>query len=346
MSTEKTNSTLSKLSTDSNDSTSTNQNVHIPVLLNEVISNLTDSDSDNSISAESSLKEKTYNFFDGTLGGGGYTNLLYNTLSSKTGVKDFEIYACDLDDEAISNFEARDKITLKCANFANYIQEFEDGFFDGIMVDLGFSSNQLEYSGRGFSYQNDDEELDLRYNQESGQPLWQHLAYIRDVKTLGKQIYEYSGEELSFKIAHKIMDYKSAGGKIFTVGDLKKIVIEAIPAKFQKNKFSILSRVWQSFRIIINKEFEALGNFLPTAAQKLKVGGKLAVVCFHSLEDKLVTKFMREVSRMHETDEYGNKEQFYKLVTKQAILPSIQEITDNSRSRSATLRIVQRLKID
>lgn len=315
------------------------KNLHVPVLVNEVCGFLTkDLQTGNS-----------YRFFDGTLGGGGYTRFLAQKLNSAR-LSDFLITAGDLDKDALQNFKL-DKhsskiIKLEHGNFAKLIGEFDNHSLNGIMLDLGFSSNQLEDSGRGFSYMQLEDPLDLRYDTALGRPtLKDKLRRVQDPKMLTKIIFTFSGEKLSPKFAEVILA-KQKSGQMNNVGDLSQAITDAIPAKLKKNKYSILSRVWQAFRIWVNDEMDSLERFLPIAIDKMAPGAKLAIVCFHSLEDKLVTKFMRQASKPIAIDDYGNKVQYFQLLTPKGITPSPDELEENVRSRSGILRVLQKTQTE
>ena len=279
--------------------------------------------------------------FDGTLGGGGHTLELLNRGAT--------VHASDLDLSAIQKFEGeldenlRTNFTSLHMSFSDAIESFPDGHFDGIMADLGFSSNQLDSSGRGFSYQQDDEVLDLRYDDQSGAPAWKLLDRIKTEKELGKILFDYSGEAFASRISSRIIRMKQNNETPYTVAMVKEAIIDAIPKKFANKTNKVLSRTWQSLRIWTNNEFEELKKFIHIAPEKLKTGGKLGIICFHSLEDKMVTKYFRELALPTSEDAYGNRTYAYKLVSKKAIKPTEEEIERNIRSRSATLRIIEKL---
>ncbi len=303
------------------------QNVHVPVLLNEVFESV------------SQLKNKGGKIFDGTLGGGGYTQKFLNG--------GFEVYASDLDENAINLVRTKlnnpEKLTVVNSNFADYIETFDKDFFDGIVLDLGFSSNQLQHSGRGFSYQNREEIFDLRYNITTGKSCFEKLREVKSAENLWTIIYTYSGEKFSKSISINIFNFLKENSGSVLVGEIVDQVTKAVPAKFQKHLNSTLSRVWQALRIWTNDEFGSLEKFLPLAAEKLKPGGRLAIVSFHSLEDKIVTKFMRNLAKPLEIDVFGNKTQAFKLITSKAIVASEKEVEENPRSRSALLRVLEKI---
>jgi 16S rRNA (cytosine1402-N4)-methyltransferase len=308
-------------------------NSHIPVLLNEVRDALFQDISG------------TITLFDGTLGGGGYTQQFINfATQNKMQINQF---SSDLDQSAIDRVLSYIKVPegqnleIRQGNFAEVIAQFENNFFDGITLDLGFSSNQLTESGRGFSYQQIEEPLDLRYNTETGKSASQKLLTLHNWQQLGKVIYEYSGEDLAMRIAKQV--YAINKKTPWTVGEFVDVVISVIPITALKRKNQILSRVWQGLRIWVNNEFESLQSFLPIALQKLKLKGKLAIVSFHSLEDKIVTKYFRSRCKPTKEDDFGNKEFEFKLLNARPITPSDLEIESNPRARSAVLRIIQKL---
>jgi 16S rRNA (cytosine1402-N4)-methyltransferase len=315
------------------------QNVHVPVLITEVNEYLV-------ANKKESLDANSVTLFDGTLGGGGYTQHFIDYChKNKLKLKQF---SCDLDqgavDRVLSYIKCPDDIELELrnGNFADVIQSFEANFFDGIVVDLGYSSNQLEVDERGFSYLQADQELDLRYDTDTGNSCSYKLLRIHNWQQLGKILYNNSGEDLAAKIAKAI--YNSNKKTPWTVGEVVEIVISVIPAVAMKRKNQILSRVWQALRIWTNEEFKSLEIFIQAAKDKLKVGGRLVVVSFHSLEDKIVTNYFRQLSKHVAEDVYGNKEYDYKIVNARPIVPSAGELEVNPRSRSAVMRVLERLR--
>lgn len=291
---------------------------------------------------------------DATFGGGGYTKYL---LENYTQVK-----ACDLDPVAVDRGKLffqeqikQGKLDIVNTNFKDYLKTFEDNSLDFIVADLGFSSDQLEYSNRGFSYFKLEEEFDLRYSaSQNSNKAWQLITRSNTPEELAKKIYEFSGEVFSRKISNSFfkniqrtwrdLKNKDQLNYVFYVKDIVEAVEEAIPKNFKNKKEAILSRVWQAFRIWVNDELESVKTFLLCGCDKLKPGGKIAIISFHSLEDKIVTNFFRRTAEPIEVDQYGNKIQKFRLLTKKAIVPSEEEISNNSRSRSAKLRVLEKLQ--
>jgi 16S rRNA (cytosine1402-N4)-methyltransferase len=314
-------------------------NTHVPVLINEVSDYLLEQKKD-------IFTDQKVNLFDGTLGGGGYTQRFIDYSNQNNII--LSQYSSDLDQGAIDRVLGYIKcpvaieLELRSGNFAEVIANFEDSFFDGIVVDLGFSSNQLEVDNRGFSYQQGDQELDLRYSVDVTHSCSYKLLRLHDWQQLGKILYNYSGEDLAAKIAKAI--YNTNKKTPWTVQQMVDTVISVIPAVALKRKNQILSRVWQALRIWTNDEFVSLESFIITAKDKLKVGGRLVVVSFHSLEDKIVTNYFRQLSKPVKEDVYGNKEYDFKIINARPIVPTLQEIETNPRSRSAVMRVLERLR--
>jgi len=312
------------------------ENNHIPVLLEPILEFLKDKN-------QAKTNNSNLKIYDGTFGGGSYSKAFLDP--------GYHVWACDLDSIATiiaSTFKQKYQTTFnfKTANFKDYIAEFEDNFFDSVVVDLGFSTNQLDFSGRGFSYSNGiDDNLDLRYNSDSGLACYELILKCKSKDELGKILYQNSGENLSFRLAGTLFELftNTKNPEKITVGQVVQNLERAIPAKFYKKSKAILSRIWQALRIWTNAEFEVLQEFLNNSLSKLAPGGMLVIVSFHSLEDKIVAQFMRQSCKPINEDVYGNKEYKYKLLTPKFISPTEQELLDNPRSRSGRLRILQRL---
>jgi 16S rRNA (cytosine1402-N4)-methyltransferase len=301
------------------------KNHHIPVLLSEV----------SGFVFENSLVPVV---FDGTFGGGGYSTLFLE--------KGAEVYTTDLDtsvyDRYFLSHSKTPHLHTYFGNFADVIQEFESGFFSSIVADLGYSSNQLEEGGRGFSYHQLNDFLDLRYDQSKGRGLLENLSKVGSNDNLGKILFQYSGETMSRRIAGQIFDDFRAK-KLVVVADLITSIDKVISKELWHKRNGIYSRIWQALRIWVNDEFVNLELFLNRSIDKLAPNGQLIVVCFHSLEDKIVTKFMRNAAKPLEIDDFGNTIRSFELITKKAIVPTDAEVDENIRSRSATLRVLKKL---
>lgn len=300
-------------------------NIHIPVLAQEVVS---------------FVPQSAKIAFDGTLGGGGHTRLLLQ--------QGLRVTSSDLDSLALTQVEDtledqyRSCWTPVHQSFEKALRELPNETCDFILADLGFSSNQLKSSRRGFSYKNEDEILDLRYNAEIGVPAWKKIQKSR-AEDVSRILFRFSGETLSQAIAKALDKIKKSEERPLFVKDIVQAIDSTLPKKFRHKRNAILSRVWQALRIWTNNEFDILKEFLECIPQKLSKGGRAAIICFHSLEDKLVASYFRTLSRPIVIDDYGNKEYRFKLLTKNALQPSANEIASNPRSRSALLRVLEKL---
>lgn len=307
---------------------------HVPVMLSECMDGL-------------KLKSGGV-YFDGTLGGGGHSYEILKRTSP-----DGKLVATDLDDYAIGRAKDRLKefdgrFTIVKDNFKNFrkIKEnLEIDGFDGILLDLGVSSFQLDDRSRGFSYMAEDELLDMRMNQEN--PLTA-ITIINEYseKELKKILSEYGEEKFSDRIARNIVAARSKS-RIETVGRLNEIINESIPAKF-KNDGHPSKRTFQALRIEVNGELEGLGEAITDMARGLKKGGRLAVITFHSLEDRIVKRVFKDLETDCICDKSlpvcvcGKKKEI-EIITKHPITASEEEQALNGRSKSAKLRIAEKV---
>ena len=273
---------------------------------------------------------------DSTFGGGGHS------LEICKRYKNVKIIALD-QDKSVWNGENKFKgcnISFSNDNFRNIDRVLEKlGIkeVDGIIFDLGLSSNQLENSGRGFSFMR-DEPL-LMTMKENPTPL--DITAEDVVNTWGEEsladiIYGYGEERQSRKIAKEIVEFRKKQ-KIKTTFDLVKIIEKAIPAKFRqknnKGKIHYATKTFQAIRIAVNDELQALREGLVKGFKILKTGGRMSVISFHSLEDRIVKRFYKEEV----------KKGMALLVNKKIIIPNDNEIKNNPRSRSAKLRILEKI---
>lgn len=307
---------------------------HVPVMLSECMDGL-------------KLKSGGV-YFDGTLGGGGHSYEILKRTSPNG-----KLVATDLDDYAIGRAKDRLKefdgrFTIVKDNFKNFrkIKEnLEIDGFDGILLDLGVSSFQLDDRSRGFSYMAEDELLDMRMNQEN--PLTA-ITIINEYseKELKKILSEYGEEKFSDRIARNIVAARSKS-RIETVGRLNEIINESIPAKF-KNDGHPSKRTFQALRIEVNGELDGLGEAITDMARGLKKGGRLAVITFHSLEDRIVKRVFKDLETDCICDKSlpvcvcGKKKEI-EIITKHPITASKEEQALNGRSKSAKLRIAEKV---
>ena len=279
-------------------------------------------------------------YIDGTFGRGGHTRLLLSKLDANA-----KVYAFDKDPQALEvayQLEKEDpRFKIIHASFADLQQEMNQiGLFevDGIMADLGVSSPQLDQAERGFSFMRNGP-LDMRMDNSQGPTAADWLVSV-DEEHLANIIYQYGEERYSRRIAKAI----KAAGYIDTTAKLAEIVKVAHP-KWEKNKHAA-TRTFQAIRIAINKELEDIEIFLPQAVEILKPEARLAVISFHSLEDRLIKQFIQKESTLEEDSGWGMPQQqkdTRRLKKVSRVKASDEEVKANPRSRSAWLRVAERL---
>ncbi|MEJ5305576.1 MAG: 16S rRNA (cytosine(1402)-N(4))-methyltransferase RsmH [Ignavibacteria bacterium] len=281
-------------------------------------------------------------YFDGTLGGGGYSEAILNKLS-----REGRLIATDLDDAAINfckkKFESENRITIVKENFKNIKQILEDlkiEKINGAVLDLGISSYQIDTASEGFSYRFETD-FDLRFDKSKGTPAYEIINDL-EAKEIADILRTYGEEKFAFKIAREIENYTKKK-KIRTTKEIVEIVSKVTP----RHKLNdTLSRIFQAFRIYVNDELENLKEFLNDVVDLVKSGGRIVIVSYHSLEDRIVKEFFnqnsQECSCPPEYDRCicGKKLRLKKL-TKKIITPSDEEIKLNPRSRSAKLRAAE-----
>ena len=272
--------------------------------------------------------------FDATLGYGGHTKAMMECLQGKG-----HMYATDVDPEESAKTRKRlaeqgfgeDILTVKLQNFCT-IDEIakEAGGFDFILADLGVSSMQIDNPKRGFSFRADGP-LDLRLNQEKGISAAERLDKISREELAG-MLYENSDEPYCEEIAKAITDEIRKGNRVDTTTKLREIIektLDFLPEKEKKDTVrKTCQRVFQALRIDVNREFEVLYEFMEKLPDALKPGGRVAILTFHSGEDKLVKKALKA----------GYKAGIYSDYAKDVVRPSAQECAQNGRARSTKMR--------
>jgi len=292
---------------------------HVPVLNNEIIHLL-----------QLKAGEKVV---DCTLGDGGHAEAILQEIKS-TG----KLLGIDTDPEAILRakqylYEFDNQITFVRDNFKNLKIIVEKENFnpvDAILLDLGWSSQQFEGRNRGFSFLKTDEPLDMRYDINQGIVASDILNY-RNKEELNKIFKQYGEEKLSKKIASKIIEKRKIK-EFETVGELVEIILQVYGNQAKISKIHPATRVFQALRIAVNDELEKLAKVLPQAIEILKPEGHLAIISFHSLEDRIVKHFFK-------------KNQNIKIITKKPIIATKEELEINPRARSAKLRVIEKLNI-
>ncbi len=295
---------------------------HNPVLLNESISGL-------NINPSGIYVDVTY-------GGGGHSQEILKNLNSCG-----KLIAFDQDQDAIENKSNDTRLNLVKSNFKylnNFLNYFKIKEIDGLLADFGISSHQIDNKNRGFSTRFNSE-LDMRMN--STQEIDAKIIVNDYDKDQLEYIFKNFGELRNYKkVTEKIISER-VKKSIETTGDLKKILAPLVKVK-DENKF--LAQVFQSIRIEVNDELEVIRTLLSDSSKYIKKGGRLVCISYHSLEDRIVKKFIQNGGSNDEvtSDIYGNKNIIFKKVGKM-ITPSNQEIKLNNRSRSAKLRIAEKI---
>lgn len=288
-------------------------------------------------------------YVDCTLGGAGHSELILSKLSEKG-----KLYAFDQDDIAIANAKEKlaaygDRLTIIKSNFLHLKEELEKHGVtevDGVLYDLGVSSPQLDTPERGFSYHH-DAPLDMRMDQDA--PLSAYDVINEwPYEKLVKIFFRYGEEKFSKQIARKI-EAAREGKPIETTGELVELIKDAIPAPARRKGGHPAKRVFQAVRIAVNDELGVFEKSLEQAIDLLAVGGRISVITFHSLEDRICKVTLKKASETPPLppglpiipEEYQPK---LKLVTRKPILPSEEELEFNNRARSAKLRIAEKVK--
>lgn len=292
--------------------------IHKPVLLKEILELLD--------------PRPSQKYIDATINGGGHAGAILE--------RGGEVLGVDWDCELIEKLKALPaqadgkKLKLVCDNYANLkriIAKHNFGPVAGVLADLGFSSYHLEKSQRGFSFLK-DEPLDMRYSPETNELTASEIVNRWSVPNIENILRTYGEERFARRIAEVIVRARSAK-RILTTGELAKIIERNVPAEYRRGRLHPATRTFQALRIAVNKELENLEKFVPSAIEILASEGKIAIISFHSLEDRIVKNTFKEYQ----------KRGFIKIVTKKPITASLTEKKDNPRSRSAKLRVAQRI---
>ncbi len=275
---------------------------------------------------------------DVTFGGGGHSREILFRLGNKG-----HLYSFDQDIDALSNIEENENFTFVHSNFRylkNFMQYHEVKSVDAILADLGVSSHHFDDSKRGFSFRYENEKLDMRMNQKAKKTAADILNQYNEEK-LADIFFFYGELKLAKRIASMIV--KSRQEKPFKlISDLLETLAPFI-GKNEKEK-KILAQAFQALRIEVNEEIEALKDMLNQSLDILKPGGRLVVITYHSIEDRLVKNFFKTGNFEGKLDKdfYGNVNTPFRLINNKVIVPSKEEEMQNPRSRSAKLRIAEK----
>ncbi|MEM6798588.1 MAG: 16S rRNA (cytosine(1402)-N(4))-methyltransferase RsmH [Planctomycetota bacterium] len=287
--------------------------IHVPVMAEEVVRSLNPTPGAVMV--------------DGTMGAGGHTRLLAERVAPSGCV-----VSLDRDEGAVAQAEAWAAGLPIVAEHANYADapEVLDGLeieaVDGVLLDLGLSSDQLEDDDRGFSFHSRGP-LDLRFDTTRGEPAWRLIERL-SAQHMADLIYQYGEERLSRRIARRIVERREQE-PIRTAADLADIVRRATPKNYDA-RIHPATRTFQAFRIAVNDELGWLDNALKRLPGRLKPGGRLAIISFHSLEDRRIKQAMRDNPLLN-------------VITRRPILPTEDEVDRNPRARSAKLRVAERI---
>ena len=271
-------------------------------------------------------------YVDVTFGGGGHSREILSRLSEKG-----RLFSFDQDSDALNNAIEDSRFTLINQNFRfleNSLLMYGVAQVDGVLGDLGVSSHQFDKAERGFSIRS-DAPLDMRMNKMQDIDAYK-VVNEYDEEALADIFYYYGELREARKLAREIVN-KRKSADIKTTEDLKK-VFSYVPAH-KSNKF--FAQVFQAIRIEVNQELDALKEMLMQSSNVLKKNGRLVIISYHSLEDRLVKKFLKNgmFEGEPERDVYGNYQKVFELPYRKAVVPTDEEIEENSRARSAKMRI-------
>lgn len=306
----------------------TKSTVHKPVLLQEVIDSL-------------NIKNGGV-YVDATLGGAGHAKVICEVLSQKSESKnDITFIGLDADSDAIERSSKilqgmSCKVILKIIPnhlIDEVLSEENIKTIDGCLFDLGMSSDQLETSGRGFSFQRDEPLLmTMKKNLSEGDLTAQEIVNTWQEDSITDVLWGYGGERFASRIAHKIIETRKEK-QIKTTTDLVEIIKSAVPGWYRNRKTHPATKTFQALRITVNNEIENLKVALNKTFNLLESGGRISVITFHSLEDRLVKRYFKQLLQ----------EELAILITKKPIKPSREEINNNPRARSALLRVIEKI---
>ncbi len=276
-------------------------------------------------------------YADATFGGGGHSRALLELLGAEG-----HLYSFDQDSDAMANTFDDPRFTFVLSNFRymiNFMRYHHVGHFDGILADLGVSFHHFDEAGRGFSFRA-DAPLDMRMNRKAPQTAADYLASASE-EDLTRILRSYTDLSRPREVVKAILRKRETAPLLTTFG-LAEAVRPALNPRSEKKE---LSQVFQALRIEVNHEMDALREFLESTLTMLGPGGRLAILTYHSVEDRMVKNFMKtgNIEGKEEKDFFGRSESPWKLVNRKPIEASPEEVEANPRSRSAKLRIAERL---
>ena len=297
---------------------------HIPALLQETVDGL-------------NIKPDGV-YVDATFGGGGHSKEILAQLGEKG-----RLFGFDQDAEAYDNTLNDDRFTFVRSNFRylkNFLKYYQIEKIDGILGDLGVSSHHFDDEDRGFSFRYDSQ-LDMRMNRSAKQTA-ADIINNYDEEQLARIFYLYGELRTSRKIASSIV-FARQKEPIATVNDFLQI-LERYTQRDKEKK--VLAQAFQALRIEVNKELDALSEMLQQSTEHLSIGGRICIISYHSLEDRIVKNFFRSgnIEGKIEKDFYGNPITDLKVINRKVIIPTEEEQRKNPRSRSAKLRVAEKVQ--
>ena len=294
---------------------------HIPVLLNESVNGL-------EIKADG-------DYVDVTFGGGGHSREIFSRLKSG------RLFAFDQDEDAAANVIHDDRFFFIRHNFKyirNFLKYYGVEQVDGILADLGVSSHDFDVAERGFSFRFDGD-LDMRMNRDSAQTA-ADLVNTYSEDQLRTVFREFGEIDNAGRLAKQLVSARNIN-PVKTIEQFRQAIAPCVP-RLQESKY--LAKVFQALRIETNREMDVLHEFLEQSIELLKPGGRLVVITYHSLEDRMVKNFIRsgDLSGKQEKDFFGNVESPLMAINRKVIVPTDEEIERNPRGRSGKLRIAEK----
>ena len=301
---------------------------HIPIMENEVVDFL--------------IQDLNGIYVDCTVGFGGHSLKILNKINKKGTLigMDLDPYALNEANKRLSCFREQYSLhNIAYKDFPNILSKLKIDKVDGFLFDLGISSYQVDSAHRGFSYNNDGP-LDMRFNQNIGTTAKEFFDKVSEGELM--HIIRFYGEEPKARKISKYLIQMRNAKKINSTFDLKNHILNAA----QSNDKKIVARVFQAIRISVNDELEGLKNSLEKISEHLKIGGRIVIISFHSLEDRIVKHFFKDCTLIDSTDYYNRRvvsDKKFKVITKKPVLASKAELKNNSRARSAKLRVAEKI---
>ncbi len=294
---------------------------HIPVLLDESVNGL-------------EIRENG-DYVDVTFGGGGHSREIFSRLKSG------RLFAFDQDEDAAANVIHNDRFFFIRHNFKyirNFLKYYQVEKVDGILADLGVSSHDFDVAERGFSFRFDSD-LDMRMNRDSSQTAADIVNTYSEIQ-LRTIFREYGEIDNAGRLSRQLVEARNIK-PVKTIEQFREAIAPCVP-RLQESKY--LAKVFQALRIETNKEMDVLREFLEQSIELLKPGGRLVVITYHSLEDRMVKNFMRsgDMSGKQEQDFFGNVDSPLVAINRRVIVPGEEELERNPRARSAKLRIAEK----